>query len=108
MNYEQLFAGHRDRVVQAGTMAMVPGASLLMGLPLGVIVEATGNPEAAAASGEAAIAGKSNSLLSGGGALVDAGCWRGNRCYRGHDRPASRFPSVAPARGARPRVYSLA
>ncbi len=49
-------AGDAARAMQAGTMAVLPDASLLMGLPLDVIVEATGNPEAAAASGEAAIA----------------------------------------------------
>ena len=41
--------------LEAGTLVVVPDAALLMKLPLDVIVEATGNPEAAASSGEAAI-----------------------------------------------------
>ena len=44
-----------NRALEAGTLVVVPDAALLMKLPLDVIVEATGNPEAAASSGEAAI-----------------------------------------------------
>ncbi len=43
------------RALETGSLVIVPDAALLMDLPLDVIVEATGNPEAAAASGKAAI-----------------------------------------------------
>lgn len=43
------------RAMEAGALAIVADWTLLMELPLDAIVEATGSPEAAAASGEAAI-----------------------------------------------------
>lgn len=49
-------AAGASRAMEAGALAVVEDWALLMDLPLDVIVEATGNPEAAAASGEAAIA----------------------------------------------------
>ncbi len=43
------------RAFDTGALVIVPDAALLMELPLDVIVEATGNPEAAVSSAEAAI-----------------------------------------------------
>ena len=61
------------RTIEAGKLAIVPEASLLVQLPLDVVLEATGSPEAGAATALAAIENGMHSVLATKEAEVVAG-----------------------------------